>query len=69
MEKGGWNMTEQEVVVDALVVLDGKNPSFLTYITHEQAQEIYDVGGTNYDEKVILKETPDRKVPTSLVRG
>jgi len=57
-----------EYVVDALVVLDGTNPSFLSYMNYEEAQRIQQCGLNNAG-KVLLKETTDRVIPESLKNG
>lgn len=57
-----------EYVTDALVVLDGYNPSFFSYIDFDEANRLLECG-LNNAEKVNLKETPDRPIPDSLKRG
>lgn len=57
-----------EYVVDALVVLDGTNPSFLSYMNYDEAQRIQQCGLNNAG-KVLLKETTDRIIPDSLKNG
>lgn len=62
-------MTEKDCVVnDALVVLDGKNPSFFSWILQEETDRIKECGLKNA-EYVFLKDTPDRPMPQSLLHG
>lgn len=61
-------MEKDEYCVDCLVVLDGKNPSFFSYMDYEQAQFLQEVGLSNA-EAIILKETNDRQIPRSLTKG
>lgn len=60
-------MSEQ-YVVDCLVVQDGTNPSFFSYMNHSEAQRIQECG-LNNAEQVLLKETTDRVIPESLKQG
>lgn len=59
---------EQDYVVDVLVALDGQNPSFYSYMYHQKALELQEVGLANA-ECVNLRETTDRKIPESLKNG
>lgn len=57
-----------EIVVDALVFLDGTNPGFFSYMKHEEALRIQQCGLANAGQ-VWLKETDERKVPDNLKDG
>ncbi len=57
-----------EYVVDAVVILDGTNPGFFSYMNYDEAQRVQQCGLNNADQ-VFLKETPDRKIPESLKNG
>ena len=60
---------EQETVVDCLVVLDGQNPSFKSYMTYDNACLINQIGGLANAEQINLKETDDRPIPQDLKEG
>jgi len=62
-------MKEGETVVDVLIVLEGQNPSFYSYMSHDEALSIQENGGLSCAEKVNLRETPDRKVSEALKKG
>lgn len=57
-----------EAVVDCIVITDGTNPDFFSYMPYEQAQAIQQVG-LSHSEQVILRETPDRKIPDGMKNG
>lgn len=57
-----------EYVVDAVVMLDGENGGFFSYMNHEEALRLQACGLANAD-RVILKETPERQIPDSLKNG
>lgn len=57
-----------EYVCDALIVQDGTNPSFFSYIAIEEALRIQECGLANA-ETVILRETEDRPVSKTLQMG
>ena len=61
-------MKEQEYVVDALVVLDGENGGFFSYMNYDEAQRIQQCGLASAGQ-VLLKETTDRKIPDTLKNG
>lgn len=58
----------KEYCADVLVVQDGKNGSFHSYMTMEEANRIVDIGLLNAG-KVLLKEYPQRIIPKSLKEG
>lgn len=60
---------KENIVVDALVILDGENGGFFSYMNHEQAQQIQLTGGLANQECINLRETEERKIPESLKRG
>jgi endonuclease V-like protein UPF0215 family len=60
---------ERDYVVDCLVMLDGINGGFFSYMDYDQAYAIQEFGGLQKAEQVILKETPDRKIPDTLKNG
>lgn len=60
---------KENIVVDALVILDGENPAFFSYMGHEQVQQIQLTGGLSNQECINLRETEERKIPESLKRG
>lgn len=57
-----------EIVVDAIVMLDGENGGFFSYMNHQEALRLQACGLSNADQ-VMLKETPDRQIPESLKQG
>jgi hypothetical protein len=58
-----------EIVVDCLVLLDGENGGFFSYMDYDQAFAIQEFGGLQKAEQVVLKETTDRRIPESLKSG
>lgn len=54
---------------DVIVVLDGENPSFKSYMNCDQVALIQNNGGLSCAEQVFLRETSDRPVPESLKGG
>ena len=56
-------------VVDVLVVQDGANKSFLSYMDADQANMIANCGGLSQTEQVHLNETETRPIPDSLKEG
>lgn len=58
-----------EIFVDALVMLDGENGGFHSYMSYENALEIQACGGLANAECINLRETEDRKIPQSLKEG
>ena len=61
-------MIEQEVV-QAWVILDGKNGIFDTYLPCEEVERINLAGGLPNAERIILRETPEKKIPKMLTHG
>lgn len=62
-------MRESErTVVDCLIVLEGENPSFFSYMNHDSALELQELGLQNA-ESINLRETDDRPVPRALKEG
>ena len=59
---------EQEVV-PAWVCLDGKNGIFDTYLPCEEVERINACGGLPNAERIILRETPEKKIPEMLTHG
>lgn len=59
---------KENIVVDALIVCDGKNNSFFSYIPIEIAEEMMLDSGLDC-ESVVLRETDDRPVPQELKDG
>ena len=57
-----------EYVVDAVVMLDGQNGGFFSYMNYDEAQRIQACGLANANQ-VLLKETTDREIPESLKQG
>ena len=57
-----------ELVTDAIVILDGENKGFFSYLKVEEALRLEECGLGNA-EQVHLKETTDRPVPESLKKG
>lgn len=60
---------KENIVVDLIVLQDGENRGFFSYMNHEQAVEIQMCGGLENAECVNLRETPDRPIPDSLKNG
>lgn len=60
---------EDRTVVDALVRLDGHNPSFFSYIPQEIANQVILEGGLSCSDSLILRETKDRPVPDCVKEG
>lgn len=58
-----------EYVVDCLVMLDGQNNGFFSYMDYDQAYAVQEFGGLQKAEQVVLKETTDRPIPESLKQG
>ena len=58
----------KEIVTDVIVLLDGQNGGFFSYMPYEQAQQIQSVG-LSQSEQVILRETEDRQIPEALKTG
>lgn len=56
-------------VTDVMVMLDGTNKPFFSYMDYEQALYIQSIGGLSNAEQVNLRETQDRPVPESLKDG
>lgn len=56
-------------VVDIIVVQDGTNKSFLSYMDADQANMIANCGGLSQTEQVHLNETETRPIPDSLKEG
>lgn len=61
-------MNEREVV-DVMVMLDGENKPFFSYMDYAQACYIQSIGGLSCAEQVNLRETQERPVPDSLKNG
>lgn len=59
---------EQEQVVDCMVLLDGQNKPFFSYMNYEEALRLQSIGLTQA-ETVLLRETTDRQIPESLKIG
>ena len=57
-----------EMVVDCVVILDGENNGFLSYMKAEEALRLQECGLAEADE-IHLRETPDRQIPESLKKG
>ena len=62
-------MKENEIAVDVMVLQDGDNKGFFSYMPYEQAVEIQNCGGLENAECVNLRETPDRPIPDTLKDG
>lgn len=60
---------QDNTVVDAIIVTDGQNPSFFSYIPAEIAQQIVAEGGLSCSDCLILRETADRPVPDYVKDG
>jgi hypothetical protein len=56
-------------VVDVIVLQDGENRPFFSYMDAEQANMIANCGGLSQAECVNLRETKERPVPQSLKDG
>lgn len=56
-------------VVDVIVVQDGANKPFLSYMDADQANMIASCGGLSQAEQVHLRETEERPIPNSLKEG
>lgn len=61
-------MKENDFVVDAIVMLDGENGGFFSYMYHEEALKLQAIGLENA-EQILLRETTDRLIPDSLKQG
>lgn len=59
----------QEIVVDALVLMDDKTHGFMSLMPHEKALEIQQQGGLQNCEQIILRETTERPIPQSIKEG
>lgn len=57
-----------EWVTDVLVMQDGYNPSFFSYMACEEAQRIQECGLANAGQ-IWLKEVDERPIPKCLKKG
>lgn len=54
---------------DVMVVLDGENGVFKSYMNCDEVNRLQTNGGLSQAEQVNLRETEDRPVPESLKDG
>lgn len=59
---------ENEVVCDAIAILDGGTLGFFTYLKHEDALRIQACGLANA-EQINLREVPQRPIPEYVKQG
>jgi hypothetical protein len=52
-----------------IVITDGENPNFRSFMRCDIVDQIKDNGGLSQAEQVFLRETPDRQIPQCIKNG